>query len=374
MASRKSMTLATRIVILCVSLALIVCAGVLGAGTGSLAGAGSGRNEKIATLSELKDLLDSVGGMGQRSVNNASVSDASENGKEYSSFTLVETTSLYSSSSSRSSYSYQTSSGSSESSNSVVMKRTLELYATTEAVLYKSEGKISSIASSHTTSSGQGTSSSVTTKTSSNMDFKVRIYLKDDTVLLYIERLNYTYRRVRTDSANPDNDLDESDDDSEFNELKKHYRKWIDCSSMPYIANTFISVNNSNLQTLGEISSIINRSLSGDESYFKESGGVYTMKKKPLLEMYGLSDESDADSFKGGFEINLSDKKKPFIDTTVSLSAHADSDSSSSATQHSERYASVTDKILFKNVNNTIVKDADFKTVDILDIIDEEDA
>lgn len=375
-----------------VCIVLIISAVLLSSGTGNLAGAGMGQNAEVKTIVEAKDLFDyasspnkSSSALKSSADNTATESKQSEN--KYTSYTMTETTDM--TVESRSSSENKSTSGrylDSSSTTAIVMKRTLTVYRTDDAILYKSEGRLTSSSTSsnpytyYEKPSGGTYNDSYesiayrNSTTQTSLNFKVQVYVNSTkkTVLLFFEQFHYTYLYSYTDSKNSDKNKTETEKDKDLGTLTNYIGQWIDCSSTPSIASVFLNANNDNLVTLAELGALIKKSDEGDEKLFDKRDGVYVLKTKPLKELLKIPNiPEDKFSVTGSLEINLNNRSTPIVNCDFTFNAY-NSESGNGISYSASATACVRDNIVFKNINNTVVSDADIDAIDIEDLIERE--
>ena len=361
------MSLVKRIVKVAVCAVLLIVAVCMNTKTQALAGAGKGTNEKITTLEAFSALIKETGRK-QSTARSAPVVE-SATGKSYDSFTFIETTSLRSQSDS--SQNGDNGSWSSSSSNSS-LNRTLEMYYTEDAVWYKAEGRLvsKSDSSSRAYSSSGFLSATTETNTKRSMNFKIQIYAEEEKVLLYIENLQYSYSYKYYDGKNSENNKTETEDGQDLDVLKNYYNRWIDCTSMPYIANVFLTVNDTNMATLSRIGNLLETAWEAKE--YTESNNAYQLKTPVARQIFGLSNGDDVD-FDGTVSVDLSRPAVPSL--LIDASAKNKIVRLGSGYNYSysgSSYVYLNDNIQFRNINNTVFKKANMKAIDISEIIGEE--
>lgn len=350
------MSLGKRIAIVVVSFAFVIAAALFGTSPKSLAGAGNGINERIATLTELEDLLTAIDGNGSRSI-----AKLAKNIDGYTSFSMVEVTNAYSKTNYSSSGDYSSSSQSSKSS----VNRTLEIYVNEDYTYYVSEGRFTSYdLSENHYSANSSIPYKHTSRTSKlSMDFKIRIFIGNERVLLYVEKLNLSYKYEYYDSSDSDNDVTKNEQDKDIDQLKNYSHQWIDCTSYPSIADVFLEIDSANMKTLSSFSRLLRKEIDSDKSIFLKSDNIYTLKSEPLTDFVGVPKDSE-DDFDGKLIIDLSNKTNPSINFEAKVKINEKSD-----TITNNSYVYISDDYKFRNINNTVIREITADTVDIKDII-----
>ena len=127
-----------------------------------------------------------------------------------------------------------------------------------------------------------------------------------------------------------------------------------------------MTVNESNVETLGSIGDFLDRALLNESQFFTHEDGHYTASEEGLLRLFGLSsiDQDSLKNFDGTFDIDLSSAEQPSILLDMSNSV-------SNGT--SKLKAGLREEFLFANINNTVVELApNVRTIDIGEIVGEE--
>lgn len=375
------MAMKKRIIAASVCSALLIVGGVIGMGANtSYGGPGNGTNKKVTDLETMAEVLDSFSAR-QRSDKSSSLSRKSGS-SEYNSCTVVETSEVYASNSSYSSYSNAGGHRSEEASNTASFNRTLNIYFGENASYYESEVRMTNSSSQSVSYSSYGNSDSSYTAertTKTTLEMKLKIYISDESVMLYIDRLNYFYYDKRSDTRYEKSDKNYetynhkyTDKDTStgkaYGVLKGYCNRWIDCSDYPEIAQGFLSVDNSNLQSLSSFSSFIKTQINSEDKVLKKSGDVYKLKESAMLEFFGLSSIKDIADTNGSLTVDLSSHTKPEIYYDLSLKA-SDSTSENGSYDYNN-YAYIKDGYVFKNIGNTVVKQPKASGVDINEIND----
>lgn len=344
------MAIGKRVIPAAICAGLITVGAVVGMGTNSTyGGAGKGADTKVKDLETMKEVVESVSER-QHGRQGYSVGGASEDGHD--SFTVIETSNVYVTASI---------SGDRNSDSTLSFSRTLSMYYGVDASYYESEVLLSSSSSIST--------SGWSSKTKSTLNMKVKIYLSEESAMLYICRLNYFEFYEYEDYYSPDENKKETKADTlegkQMDILKEYCNRWIDCSESPDAARSFLEINNNNLESLSDFSRLLGNSLNSEEKNFKKNGDVYQLKENALLDFFGLSSYKDDADIKGKLSVDLSSATKPelYYDLSVKTEGSASG----------IRYVHVDDSYLFKNIDNTVVKKPKVKGVDITEINDRMD-
>ena len=381
------MTLTKRIVAGVICLALFIAALVFGIDTPSVTiGRGSGRAAQIATLEDLNDVLRSLETSSLTEdispLAASSAADAAEEAAKYTSFHFVEETDAFYDQTQTQSSGDQ----SYERDADARIRRTLQMGYTENAVYYRSEGEIITRSSSVRRETRRIAISDDSYRTytireeediSESMIFTMEIYVEEDAVFIRADRFRYTYEREYryTDEYNPDNNVTETEsaeDDPLMTALQENPGVWIDCTAAPQIAGAFISINDTNIQTLSSIGDMIEEAVTTDADFFEERNGRYSMDEEGFYGVSGLVVDEETD-YSIDFVIDLSDQTTP----NISLRGNGkivDKQSSSWGSSRRDMVSDVTEAITFRNINNTTVNfTGAANALDIADLVDEED-
>lgn len=364
------MSITKRILSVAVCAVLLFAGGIIGAEASTdCAGAGNGVNAKVENLETLGEVIDSLSSRQKTEKARAVVRDGDEETAKYTSGTVIEIAKAYSTmdmteSSSGSSYS------SSSSSSRMDFSRTLTGYYGENASFYEADAQIAS--SSSTYSSGS------TSITKSTLDMKVRIYVAEDCVMFYLSRLNYHYYEVYTNNGKPEDNYTHTEMDTAqgkaYGVMKEYCNRWIDCTETPGVAEAFLKMDSNNLKSLLAFSDLIEEEMNSEESNFKESGNVFTLKRNAFLKFFGLSASKDDADNDGDCEIDLSTRTEPKISYWLTLNSEDSySGDSYGGYKYSYSYKSNGDAdvvMKFKNINNTVVNKPSGKVVSIAEIND----
>ena len=124
-------------------------------------------------------------------------------------------------------------------------------------------------------------------------DFSIEIYMSVETVLLKVDRLeyysysSYTYTNEIDSSQNEEEETWEEDET--LDRLAEHLGEWIDCTASPEIARDFLTVNESNVETLGSIGDFLDRALLNESQFFTHEDGHYTASEEEIQKLYDCS-------------------------------------------------------------------------------------
>lgn len=333
-------------------------------------GKGSGEDAQVVSLEDMSNVLHSVRSLGTSGYA-ASLSSEEQTPSRYSSVTVTEATNMLS----ENSYTGNASSSSSQTS----FRRKLKIALTENAAYYHSEGQMASHSlyeehSYYPYFNEEGSMDSYLTRSEREYktytDFSIEIYMSAETVLLKVDRLeyysysSYTYTNEIDSSQNEEEETWEEDDT--LDRLAEHLGEWIDCTSSPEIARDFLTVNESNVETLGSIGDFLDRALLNESQFFTHEDGHYTASEEGLLRLFGLSaaDQDSLKNFDGTFDIDLSSAERPSILLDMSNSVSNDT---------GKLKAGLREEFLFANINNTVVELApNVRTIDIGEIVGEE--
>jgi len=302
------------------------------------AGKGNGKNEKIEEPEDFLEFLTHFTGNDPIDMRNDKITflsyadeDTTEenektNKHKYESVTMHESTHM-------ANYSSSTYDNSTYSSSQTI-SRQLSIYMTQNASYYHTIGQIKA---SQTNDSIQGADGNYQLY----IDFDIEIYIDNEDDILYIKFNSWDM-------------ISSSETTIISNEI---LGKWVYLGSYSYELLDF--VDDMNRDALKQFGSIIEDAI--DDNLFDKNKGQYSLNKKGLKEALGFEDLD-----KGNFLVDMSDSESPIIDMHLGTSSKSDSSTDS---KYSSSYY-IDSKMVFENINNTIVEmDED---VDILEI-DEDD-
>ena len=341
-----------RVISAAICASLLALGVVVGLGTNSTYGCGGRSATKVKDLETMKEVIDCVSERqnGRRGYSVGRASSALT--AQHNSFTVIEKSNVYMTASV---------SGERSSDSKLSFSRTLSAYYGADADYYESEVLLSSSSSAST--------SGWSSKTKTALDMKVKIYLSEESAMLYICRLNYFEFNEYEDYRYPEESKKETKADTlegkQMNILKEYCNCWIDCSDSPEAALSFLEINNSNLEALSHISRFLVNSSSSEDKTFKRKGDVYQMRENAMLDFFGLSSYKDDAEIKGSVTVDLSSATQPefFYDMSVKTEGSVLGVS----------YVYADDSYLFKNIDSTVVKKPKIKGVDISEINDRMD-
>lgn len=332
-----------------------------------IVGKGTGENAQIRSIEDMSDVLQSLKSLGEAENAMTLSLDSGENAAQrYSSVTVTENTNMLSDRSH--------SEGDYSSSSYVSFRRKLQIALTSNAAYYVSEGQMISRSSSeqtvrHTLQNGQFYSTTTERESKIFLDFSINIYMSASYVLLKVNRLEYSsydyYKYINSSDSDKNEEKETWDEDQAIMQLGAHLGQWIDCSSDPDVAKQFLSINESNIQTLGSIGDFVEDAVHSEDSPFQQTGDLYTVDERGLLALFGLSSDNglSTDSFRGSLNIDLSSAETPSIVL----------DMSNSVSGTDSLKASIHEAFYFENIDNTVIRLADnIDAVDLTDILKEE--
>ena len=353
-----------RIVAGVICLALFI--GALAVGTkqeGVSVGRGDGEDVEVTSLDELSNVLQTLES-GTEDMMPASLAARAGADRAYESLTVVEKTSALIDNSYNDSYNDITVSGSSYLS----FNRELTLAYTEDAAYYRSKGSLISSSRSVRTDRTDGYSDRTerTVKTGITQNFDVEIYIDgsgaSEKVYIMAHEISYSYYREEQytdygDTSNNESESDHEGDDALMRVLNNHLDEWVDISDIPMFAETFLEVDDANIQSLSSIGEMIEDTVEGENDDFIAEGDLYTLREEAFLRLFGVEEE-DADQIGGTYLIDLSKSTEPAIVIEMNGSG-----------------GSIEENFSIKNINNTMinVRTATDGAIDITDYIDEED-
>lgn len=333
-------------------------------------GKGSGEDAQVVSLEDMSNVLHSVRSLGTSGYA-ASLSSEAQTPSRYSSVTVTEATNMLS----ENSYTGNASSSSSQTS----FRRKLKIALTENAAYYHSEGQMASHSlyeehSYYPYFNEEGSMDSYLTRSEREYktytDFSIEIYMSAETVLLKVDRFEYSSYQYYSYTDHRDASQDEEEEtwerDETLDRLAEHSGEWIDCTASPEIAIGFLQINESNVETLGSIGDFVDQTIGNESQFFTHEDGHYTASEEGLLRLFGLSaaDQDSLKNFDGTFDIDLSSAEQPSILLDMSNSVSNDT---------GKLKAGLREEFLFANINNTIVELApNVKTIDIGEIVGEE--
>ncbi len=355
---------AKKICVFCCSGALMITSALMSVrNDGVSAGAGSGVNEKIETIDEISELLNSFedqltgfhapvdkGGILSVSCGRLGVESEQDAGKQeektvYKSVTVSEASSW---NVSYYSTSYGMEGNSSYESAKVKVKREMNVYISGDAVYYVSD--FTAMSDYAFSKSGEDAHNDAHNIYSSML---MKIYLSNDIALLRFDR----FQAVSDGEA--------------VTGTEKMLGKWINMSAgedadVQEAIGELFSVNEENFKVLALMGKYINKR----EGAFEKKNSVYTMRESTfqsflseLLTVMGVGGTPDGNA-DGSFSVDLYDAEKPEIYFDLSNSYAGGKGS-----------CSETDDFVFSNINNTVIGMPDIKNAitpaEFIEIIEE---
>ncbi len=320
-------------------------------------GAGDGENAEVTTLEDFYDVLrtaergmaedESLAPAGQplQPAEQPAEEGAAE---EHESLTLTQTTNIYIDEDSWISEEDVTS----DTEVNVSMRRTLSIAITPEAMFYRSDGQLISRSYSlvRTTYRTQESGSYTVEREQERRifyDFSMEIYITAaGSVYLKADRYEmtyYDYYRYENPRNTEDNtEREESDLPDEIDGIRNHIGEWIDCSSMPQLAEAFLQVNSVNMRTLSSFGDLIEEALAGGENNpFRRNGSRYEYDMQVMFdELFGETEEYD---FDGELYLDVSAPEKPMFVYELDGT-------------YRDRYAYEREEFLFENIDNTVIR------------------
>lgn len=278
------------------------------------AGAGSGVNAPIQSMTDLDKVFTSMEHLGSSVGNTARAATAED---FYTSMSISETSDVSSESSVSSEY------GSASSSSS--FRRKLDIYLTEGAAYYVSRGVTSSRTSQ--------TVGDERKEESVYFAFDFRIYMSAERVLIKADEIEYY---VVDSSAGQ-----EAVSDPLLDALRANRGEWLDCTGVPEVADQLLNINSTNMDTMDRIGELIDLAQE-DDTLFTQNGSLYTCVIPPDA---GLD---------GELTIDFSNAVAPYLNFDVSVSGGNGAS------------GSVREKIEFRYVDNTVISLKD--TVETVDL------
>ena len=311
-----------KVICFAVCIVLLIIALVFSGGTGEVtAGKGRGTDAKITSLEQFSNMFSKL------SQTSAVAAAEGEREKEYTSFTMHETSSVTISVNS-------TSRGIDYSSShyKTVMHRTLDYFYTEDTVYYCADMIFAT-----TSKTEKNSEETKTDKRSVSLNMK--LYLGEDYALLKFDR--FLSSVTDGDSICTDNIIG----------------KWFKFEQGDSVVNSLISVNDYNNRFLNLLSGYLE---SYYEKGFEKSGEIYTLSNsafksfvKAALSIYGASSSGSDDDIDGELIVDIEDATKP----QVSFGLKEENQVSNRENGYSfEMNAKENDVLEFMNINNTIVK------------------
>ena len=347
-------------------------------------GKGKGKGAEIHSIEDMSNVLRSVEALDlERNIVSLLLNSESDLPR-HSSVTMTESTNM----TLDSSYSRSSESSSQSGSSSTSFRRKLQIAFAQDAAYYVSDGQLISRSDSSQTTQRYNYDPEIndsiryslkTERESKNfLDFSVNVYISPAYVLLKINRLEYSlyqYYSYTNSLDSSENEEEETWGDDIFNSLQGYLGSWIDCTSVPEIAEIFLSVNEYNIETIALISDFLEDTLNREENIFHSENGHYTLDEDGLKQLFGISEDQEEDivNFDGMFDINLSSAASPSIKLDMSSSVVNNSAPSASVYERNSTDINIQEVLFFKDIDNTVIElSRDLDTVDILEIVGEE--
>ena len=327
-------------VIIVISLALLIAAILVPKNEKAvLAGSGSGTNAEVESIEDVYDLMTIVqGNLNVLSYGVGEITDyasaPSEEAKNYTSFTYVQTSNGKASSNMSGSVAGKFSSAKA----SEKYERNLTAYITESASYFVCE--VSNLHQSRSSVEGK------TEKSRAYSSVVMHLYIAEEGAMIRFEKMERM-----------------SDGKSSLGKMDKALGKWISFSAedgefLAKVIHFFNFAFYDSYDLLSTLGSYMN-----DSENFSGAGKVYQLRKEnephffnSLISTHfgGSLASFNKDKDTGSFEINLSNGKVPQI--SMGLSGKVDEDEKILGSSISVKSSTATfDKIYFKNVNNTVI-------------------